>query len=641
MLQTIRERAQGWIAWAIVIIISIPFALWGIHSYFGGGSEPPVASVNGVEITQRELDQRYQETRMRLRERLGAAYRPDLFDERTMRAQVLDRMIEERLMLGVARDMGLRASDQELRAAIMSNPAFQNGGRFDKAAYEEGLRLQGTRPIQYEQGLRLRIVGTQLQRAMLSSELATDEEVRDSLRLGQQERRVSFVRVRKSEFIAPEPISDADIQAYYDSHQDRFQIPERVKLSYLVLDANSIASAQAPDEEALRRAYEEDKQRFTEPERRRARHILITVEPGAGEDAVAAAKAKIEDIRARIAAGEDFSELAKTLSQDPGSAGKGGDLGFFQKGLMDPAFDMAAFSLAQGELSEPVRTQFGYHLIEVTEIQPARVKPFDEVRDQLAAEAAKSGAEGLFFDWAERLANLTYENPDSLEPAAEALDLKVQASDWITRNGGGEGILANPKVVGAAFSDDVLKEGRNSELIEPEPNLLQAVVVRVVEHEEAATRPLEQVRDEIATTLRDERAAADAKSAAEAMVARLKGGEGLAAVAADRPVTDLGLIRRDAAKVPPAVREVAFRLPHPGAGASSYGSTALADGDAAVVALTEVVDGSVDKLKDAQRRQARVGLERAIGNSYYDSLVADLERRADIERKPLPESPSL
>jgi peptidyl-prolyl cis-trans isomerase D len=641
MLQQIRERAQGWIAWAIIALISIPFALWGIQSYLGVGSQPVAAAVNGVEITQRELDLRSQETRMRLRERLGASYRPELFDEQTMRAQVLDRMIQDNLLLQVAHGIGLRASNQELRTAIMTNPAFQKEGRFDNATYERMLELQGMRPPQYEDSLRQRIVGTQLQRAVLASELATPKEVEDAVRLDRQERRVSFVRVPKSEVASDGPLEDAEIQTYYEAHQERFQTPERVKLSYLLLDANSLDSSQSADADALRQRYQEEKARFTEPEKRRARHILITLDPGADAEAEAAAKARVEELRARIEAGEDFAELAKTQSQDPGSAGQGGDLGLFQQGVMDPAFDKAVFALAQGELSAPVRSQFGYHLIRVDEIEPERVKPFEEVREQLAAEVAKSNSEGLFFDWAERLANLTYENPDSLQPAADALGLKVETSDWVTRTGGGTGILANPKVIAAAFSDDVLKEGRNSELIEPERNVLQAVVLRSIEHEEAAVKPLDQVRDEIVGILRGERAAAAAKTAAEAMVERLKAGEALAAVAGERPVTELGLVGRNAPGVPPGVRTLAFTLPTPAAGAASYGIDTLADGDSVVVAVTEVTDGVVDQLNEAQRTQARTELERATGNAYYDALVEDLQTRAKIERKPIAESPSL
>jgi peptidyl-prolyl cis-trans isomerase D len=632
MLQSIRERAQGWIAWAIVILISIPFALWGIQSYLGVGSEPVVATVNDIEITERDLDRRYQETRMRLRDQLGAAYRPELFDEKTMRAQVLDSMIQENLLLQVSRDMGLRASNQELRAAIISNPAFQKEGQFDKATYDRMLELQGMAGPQYEEGLRRRIVGTQLERALAGSAFVTEAELAELIRIERQQREVAFVRVPKAVFMDDEPLPEADIERYYQTHQERYQVPERLKLRYLVLAASEIDDARSVDEAELRRRYEEDIGRFREPEQRRARHILVTLGVDANDESAAEARTRIEEIRDRILAGEDFAALAEELSEDPGSAAQGGDLGRFGRGLMDPAFDQVVFSLDEGELSEPVRTQFGYHLIEVTEIQPGSVKPFEEVRDQLLDEVARSSGEGLYYDWAERLANLTYENPDSLEPAAETLGLEIETSDWMTR-GGGEGILAHPKVVAAAFSDVVLREGLNSDLIEPERDVLQAVVLRVLEHEEAAPRPLEEVRDQVVEALRSERAAEAAKAAAEELLSRVQAGDEVGLGSTGYEVTKAGLIGRDAGQVPPGVRELAFKLPPPGGDGASFGTLSLADGDAALVSVTRVVDGDPEALGEAERARAERALERRLAAGYFEEMVADMERRADVSRK--------
>jgi peptidyl-prolyl cis-trans isomerase D len=637
MLQTIRERAQGWIAWAIVVLITIPFALWGIQSYLGIGGEPVVASVNGVDIKERAFDYRYREVRARLREQLGAAYRPELFNDKTMRAQVLDQMIRDNLMLQVSRDMGLQASDQELRAAIMSNPAFQKDGHFDNPTYERQLELQGMRPPQFEDSLRQRIVGTQLARAVVASELVTNKELSQAVRLQDQKRKVSFVVLPKDRFKTAEAPSDQEIQSYYQANQAKFTVPQRVKLQYLVLNAQSMTPAQAPTDEELHQLYESEIDRFRQPERRQVRHILITVDPKANKATAEAAKARILAIRKRIEGGEDFAKVATEVSQDPGSAPQGGDLGFVEKGLMDPAFDQAAFSLKQDQVSEPVRTQFGYHLIEVTKIDPEKVKSFAEVKDQLLTQAKKRDTEGVYYDKAEKLANLTYESPDSLEPAAQALGLKIQTSDWIERTGG-KGILANPKVMAAAFSDDVLKERHNSEVIEPERNVQESIVLRVVDHQEATVKPLADVRAQIVTDLQAEKAAKTAKSAAAKMVEQLKGGAKLADAATAYQLKGPDLISRSAPDVPPAVRDLAFRLPRPAKDGSSYGSTALAQGDAAVVAVSEVVDGSPGALKEAVRKQEREELARAIGAHYYDDLVKDLESRAKIERKPLGES---
>ena len=630
MLQTIRERAQGWIAWAIVILISIPFALWGIQSYLGVGSEPVVAQINGMEITQRALDQRYQETRMQLRERLGSAYRPELFDEQTLRAQVLEGMIEETLILQVVQDLGLRASDQELRLAILLNPAFQKDGRFDKASYQRMLALRGTSEAQYEESLRRRILGTQLQRAIEASAFITESELAEAVRLEKQQRQVQLIRLPKAKFLSDAPIPDGEIQAYYAAHPDRFRSPERVKLQYLLLNAETMDVAKPPTEEELRQRYEAEKDRFRKPEQRQARHILIALDPKADAQTEAQAKAKIEAIRKRLVGGEDFAEVAKEVSEDPGSAPQGGDLGWFGRGLMDPAFEQAAFQLKKGEISAPVRSPFGYHLIQVTGIQPETVQPFEEVKDKLRGEIAKEQGEGQFFDWAERLANLAYENPNSLEPAAEALGLQIQESGWIDRKGG-KGILANPKVLAAAFSADVLEDGLNSELIEPESGALQAIVLRVVDHEPARTKPLKTVRDAIIAQLRDQAAQAAAESEAATLLEKLKKGEPVEGYA----VQDLGTIGRDAPQVPEAVRKLAFSLPRPKADQPSLGSTTLENGDGAVVRVKQVIDGKLADLKAPERNALKRRLVRALGQGYYDRFLEDLKKRADIERKPL------
>jgi len=631
MLQTIRERAQGWVAWVIVIFISIPFALWGIQSYLGVGAEPVVATVNGIEITERALDGQYREFRVRLRDRLGAAYRPELFDDKTMRAQVLAQMIRDSLLTQTAQDLGLRVSDRELRGAILSDPAFQKSGRFDNATYEHMLALQGMSAPQFEDALRRQVVSTQLLRAIVTTEILPDSELAAAVRLDRQQRRLSFIRVPKSTFLSDEPISDAEVAAYYEANRSRFQILERIRVRYLVLDAESMVPPEVPDEEALRAHYEAEKERFTRPERRRVRHILIALEAGTDEAQENAAEADIVDIRERIAGGEDFAALAQELSQDPGSATQGGDLGFIAPGLLAPVLDQAAFALAAGQLSEAVRSRFGYHLIEVTAIDPGETRPFAAVKRELIADLKRRGNEGLFFELAERLANLSYESPDSLEPAAEALGLELRTSDWIDRSGG-EGILGHPKVLAAAFSDEVLLEGNNSDLIESDHDRLQAVVLRVPEHEEATARPLDEVRDEITSILRDKRAADAAAAKAAKLADALTAGETLPEIAGDYRVESFGLVARSEERIPAQILDFAFTLGRPDQGNQSYGSLPLNGGDGAVVILGEVVDGSLEDLDEATRDRMRKGLTQDIGRAYYEDLLTDLESRADITR---------
>lgn len=640
MLQTIRDRAHGWIAWAIIVLISIPFALWGIQSYLGVGAEPIVAQVNGIEIAQRDLDQQVQTARMQLRERLGAAYDPDRFDDKRLRQEVLDEVVRETLLMDVTRRLGMRVSDDELRARILVEPAFQQDGRFDNATYERALELQGMSSDMLASRLRQQIVANQMVRAVAGSELVTQAERDVYQRLAGQKRDISWLRVPAARFEGAEPIGDDDIKAYYDGNAARFQIPEQVKLDYLVLDVTSLASKTEIPEDEVRRIYETEQARFGQPERRRVRHILLTVPPGADAAADRATLDEIEAVRKRLEGGEPFDKVAKEVSQDPGSKDQGGSLGEIEKGMMDPAFEQAAFSMAAGELSQPVKSRFGYHLIQVESVAPASVKPFDAVREQVRGEIAKQRAESAFYDMGERLANLVYESSDSLEPASKELGLEVRHSDWVARTGG-EGILGNPKVTAAAFSEEVLVQRRNSDLIEPEQDIQRAVVVRVTDHREASLRPLSEVREQIVAALRKERGRKGAAEAAAAGAEKLRSGADWKAVAGEDKVEEAGLVDRNDLKLPPAVRQAAFTLPPPATGKVSVGTSSFEDGDAAIVRVTRVEDGkpaSGDKTAagtDPAAAQEISMLGQLMGRRVYDAMVRDMERRAKIEREPL------
>lgn len=637
MLQAIKERAQGWVAWAIVILISVPFAFWGIDSYLGGGAEPVVAKVDGTKITERALDRNLDRSRMELRERLGAAYNPDLFEGMDLRAQVLDRMIRDTVLLDASLDMGLRVSDEAVRAAILTEPAFQDGGRFDKESYERVLRLQGLTPSAYEEQLRRGLLSTQLPRAVTDSAFVTEAEVDAAARLLRQRRDIAYLLLPAADFTPEEPPSDEAVQAFYDQNPDRFEAPERVRISYLLLDAARLsADTGSTDEEALREAYESRIDEFMEPQRREVRHILLQVPADADADTADAIKSRLSDLREQIESGADFSGVASEYSEDPVSAAQGGDLGMVTRGIMDPAFEQAAFELQPGEVSDPVRSRFGYHLIEVTAVEGGEPMPFDDVRDQLAAELSSGEAEAAYFELAEQLANLTYEAPDSLVPAAEALDLEVQTSDWITRDAvGGEGPLAQTRVIAAAFSEDVLVRGNNSELLEPDPEQMQAIVLRVDEHEPAASRPLDEVRDEIVEVLREQASAEAALAAAEAMQSRLAAGEDLDAVAGESEVERPGFVARDAADVPPTALELAFQAPRPSEGEPSSVAGQLPGGDAVLLTVLAVEDGELGELDASVRDAERRMLSRGLGNHGFEAVLDDLVARAKIERRAL------
>ncbi len=637
MLQEIRERAQGWVAWAIIILISIPFAFWGIDSYFGGGADPMVARVNGTEISERAFNQNVNRTRIQLRERLGDAYDPALFGDGRLREQVLERMIRETLMLENSQAMGLRTSDQAVRAAILSEPAFQTNGAFSNERYEQVLRLQGMSPAAYEDSLRTQLLSTQLLRAVEDTAFVTDPLAERSLSLMQQQRRISYVPVPLSAFEADiEPPSDEAVADYYDANQAQFQTPEQVRLSYLLLEAQDLAlPEQAIDESSLREQYQRRIDEFTAPEERRVRHILISVPEAADESTLKDLRERAQAVKQRLDAGEPFAEVAAEVSEDPGSADNGGELGWIGRGALDPAFEQAVFATEPQVTSDPVRSRFGYHLVEVLETRGGEPKPFESVRDELVAELNSGSVEALFFEQAEQLATLSYEAPDSLIPAAETLGLEVQVTDWIDRSGG-DGVFANPRVIGAAFDEEVLALGNNSELLEPDPDALQALVLRVAEHREPSVRPLDEVRDEIVGLLETQQAASAAMEEAEAIAARVRAGAAIADAAGELEVIEAGQIGRTDGAVPAAVRQLAFSMPRPASnGIPSVEATQSPEGGAIVVLVSEVIDANPERIEQAAVQSEALTLTRSVAGADVDAILTEMEARAKIERKPV------
>ncbi|MEW8658670.1 MAG: SurA N-terminal domain-containing protein [Candidatus Thiodiazotropha endolucinida] len=625
MLQVIRDKAQGWIAWAIVILISIPFALWGIQSYLGVGSEPVAATVNGAEINERTLDNQYQRFRQQLREQLGAAYRPEMFDDARMRKEVLNRLIRDELVQQTSNRMGLRAGSNMIQASILSMPTFQKDGRYDQQTYERALRLQGLSPAGFEDRVRRALVAEQLSQAVNAGSFVTPKELNESQRLLKQTRELSYFVVPASDFKLSDELSDDEIKAYYEANQSAFISPEKVKVEYILLDAGTAGGTINVDEERLRGYYENNQDEFGLPEQRQASHILILAAADADQSTVDEAKAKIDALAERVRNGESFEELAKQNSQDPGSAASGGDLGFFGKGIMDPAFESAVYALQEGGVSEPVRTSFGFHLIKLTGIKDGTVKPFEEARTEIEAAYRKFEGERLYFELAEQLADLSYEDPGSLESAASVLELSIQQSDWITREQGA-GVFANLKVRTAAYSDDVLKEHNNSELIEIDGT--SSLVLRVLDHQESSVLPLDEVEQQITETLQQQKAEQQAQAEAEKRMAEMAAGAPLSDVAESYAVTGPMTVDRNDRQIPPGLSSALFRTAKPAAGGSSPGTARLAGGDFAVYLLTGVTEGSADDKSNLQQQES---LRRMLGRDHYEMVLTDLESRADIE----------
>jgi len=630
MLQFIRERAQTWIAWVIVTFIIVVFALWGISNYFSGEKTDDVAKVDGEPITERQLQRQVLQQQQRLRQALGDAYSPELFPEGQMRRQALQGMIEKALLVQTAQKRGLHISEAQLAAFILNTPAFQEGGQFSQTRYERLLRNQGLSPQGFEFEMRRDLLTQQLYAGVARSDFATSHEYQAALRLHAQEREVGYLRFPLERFRTETAPTEEEIARFYEENEQLFRIPERVRVAYLDLSLPQLMERVEVDDEAIRKRYEAQLANYREPEERRARHILIEVPAGADAEQVEEARAEAQRLYEALQGGADFAALAREHSDDPGSATEGGDLGFFGAGIMDPEFETAAFSLEKGEVSEPVRTAFGYHLIRVEAIRGGETRPLEAVREEIRADIQRERAENRFYEQAETLANLAYEYPQTLEPAAELLELPIQKSPLFSRNGVDEGLFANAKLLSTAFSEDVLKERYNSEPIEVETNRL--VVLRLLEHQPAGRQPLAEVTDEIRERLRHRQAAAAARAAAEEAVRRLRGtpaaepSELAASMEAEwRPVQR---ITRQTESMKEAVVQTAFALPHP-ADRPLVKRIELPDDEPLVVFLQSVSSGDTEAVDPSGTLAGEMA--RANGDAAFTAFLETLQAAAQIE----------
>ena len=630
MLNFIRERAQGWIAWVIVGLLIIPFALWGINQYFGNGGKLVAANVNGKEISQREFQQDFYQQRSRMQQMLGGQYDAQLFDPQ-IKQRVINELVDRELLLQNADSMGYRVSDQTVVATIQGIDAFREAGVFSSALYQQQVQAQGQTPASFERHVKRLILSGQLPDGLASTVLITDAELDAAIRLEEQKRDFQYLVLKAENFKDSSVASDEAVNAYYEQHADRFMTTEKVRVEYVELSAASLQSEKTPSDDELREFYKANNSQFTVPEERRASHILIKLEEGADEAAVTAARKKAEDLIAKIKAGESFESLAKKNSDDPGSAELGGDLGYFGRGTMEADFENAVFSLKEGEVSEPVLTSFGYHIIKLTGIRAEKSKPFEDVRDEILTQFKKDEAERRYFELAEKLTNMAYEKPDSLSGVADALHLELKQSPFFARRGG-TGIFANPRVTTLAFSDEVLKQGFNSEPIELGEN--HVVVLRLLEHQQASRKPLAEVKTQVMQTLIEDKAKESVKAAGEKAVEQLAAGDSAATVFKAQTVAWESAVeitrKTKETKINQAIIMQAFKLQHPTAVSQSYGGIVLGSGDYAVIRLNKVTDGDPTTLDKAERETLKKRLAGDEGANAQTYLITALKANAKI-----------
>lgn len=630
LMQSIRDRATGWIAWVIVILISIPFALWGIQEYLSPASNVAVAVVNGVEVGVNEFQRTYQRQRAQLQSLLGASFDINQLDEERLREEALNQLVNDEVVLQAAIAGGMRIGDRQLAHAIQVQSIFQRDGGFSEELYQQWLRTQGYSAGGFENDLKRSMLAEQLVAGVATSAFVTDRELERAVRLQRQKRVFETLTVPVSRFADVEVDAEA-VRAHYEANQADYVAPEQVKLKVVEVSRDAIAAGVEVTDEALRAIYERRKRDLQTQEQREASHILLTLDDDADEAAVAEARDRLMDLKRQIEGGASFETLAAEHSQDPGSARQGGSLGPIGRGVMDPAFEDAVFELALGEVSDPVRSAFGLHLIKVDAIHASKLPTYDEVREQLRQDYQNEESEQQFVEMVEMLANRAFENPDSLDDVAEDLGVTPSITDWISPVAAtNSGIGRNAAVIEAAFSPDVLQEGFNSEPIELDATRI--IVIRVVEHRASRQQPLEEVSARIERALAARQARKLAADSGRALLERLQSGEDGARVAEQAELTwsDTMELGRSAREADASVLETLFRMPRPGSGETLFGSATSAGGDTVIVALQRVIDGASEAEDAQQIESVRRTLEVDAGRATYDAVVQTLRNDAEV-----------
>ena len=620
MLHIIRDRAQGWVAWFIVGLISIPFALWGVNSYMTGPSDVVVAKVNGDSITQNELQQAISRYREQMRSMLGADFDPAVFEGTNVRNSILDSLIEQRLIREATRSLGLTIDDAAIARVIRSNPAFQRDGVFDAELYSMMLLRAGFSPAGYEAQLRSEILTEQLSQSIQNSTIVTEQEINHLLALDTQTREIAFGVLRAQDYLDEVEVAHDDIRTYYQVNQSIYSVPEQIAVEYLELDVSVVMADIEVDEAQLRGYFLDNTNQFTGPEQRRASHILIESTP-------AEAQAIVDEIMAKLDVGENFATLAQNYSADLLSAVNGGDLGFFQSGIMDPEFDEAVFALTNiGDISEPVTTEYGTHLIKLTDIERAEQVDFEDVRAEVETMFRRQQADLRFFEMAETMANLTYEHPESLDTAANALGLEIKTSELFTRNGG-SGIAEHAAVIQAAFSDDVINHNLNSTIIEVSDD--HYLVVRKDRLVPAAALPLESVAPAIEEQLRFEQASDKARDHGLLKLSQLQDGVEPESLFIDNNWQQSQIYTRDDTDISVQILNRAFAMPRVADTPRFSGFTAN-NGNFIVIKLTNVIDGDPSTAPEDLADGMLAHLHRLNANAEVQAFTDSLKASAKI-----------
>lgn len=611
----------------LLLIILPSFAFVGLESYTSmGDASNTVAKVGGQTITQPEWDAAQREQMERFRQMFGEQFDAKMFDTPEAKQEVLNNLIAQRVLAEEAKRSKLSVSDQSLQQTIINMGGLTTAdGKFDVERYKTILAAQGMSPTTYEARLRQELTSQQVNAAIQSTAFAPDSLAKRLSELGEQEREVQQLAFRASDYVSQVKVTDDMLKSYYEK-SNQFNVPEQVKAEYVVLTADPLASQINVSDADIKSYYEQNSKQYGTEEQRRASHILIGVNKDASDADKAAAKAKAEKLLASLRKNPaEFAKLAKENSVDTGSAERGGDLGFFGKGTMVKSFEDAAYKLKQDEVSDLVQSDYGFHIIKVTAIKPAAIKPLEQVKNEIASDIRKQLVVKKYTETADVFNNTVYEQADSLKAVADKLKLKIETTGTLTRQVNPAvaptAPYNNQKFLTALFSDESLKNKRNTEAVEVAPNTL--IAGRVIEYKPATKRPFDEVKAQVQERVIQTEAHALAKKAGEAKLSALKEKDDASGFSATQvvsraksqglnPAVFLAVMKADTSKLP------------------SYVGLEAPQGYAVLRVIRVVQPTNVDTAKrQAEHQQIAAALAQQETHAYIEAL----KKKAKVEIK--------
>lgn len=629
MLQSMRNGAARWFIWVVVIIIIITFTLWGISSYFtgGGGMAPIVAKVNGIKITRAEFTAAYN----RLRQA-----RPKLFTtpnaSTKIKQQLLQNLMMQAILSQAALKQGYSISDEQLNTLIMKIPAFQVDGQFSPAQFSMLLNQAQFTPQQFMQYIRATLLVDQVRNGIVMSAFALSKEAKEFDVLMQQQRDIGYFIIPTSRFLSTVKITPPQIKTFYQQHQAAFSIPEKVSIAYVEVSPETIAADIKPSKAELQQYYNDHLSNYTIPARWHVAHILLHIPKQADTKQITALKAKLIKIRMQAEKGTAFATLAKQHSEDIFTVNKRGEMPWFSAGSLDPVFEQTVGGLKVGQISPPVQTRYGMELIKLLAVQPQKVKTFAQVMPQVKKAYISQQVASVMSKQHEILANLAFENSDSLQPVAKQLRLSIKTTPLIMRGGTKTGITANANVVATAFSDDVLQQGNNSDVITLKDGTL--IVLRVRKHRAATVKPLAAVKQQIKQQLILQEAARQAQRFGDRLLPQLITNKQAVILAAKHQlqwITKMK-VKRQHQDINPLILQQAFNVPAPAAtGKLSTQAIALPNGDYVLIGVSKVYSANNKKLTVAQTQQLQQQLTMMFAKNTYDTYVKMQWQQARIK----------